>query len=104
MTNFPPRIRALPRFEGSFDARRLAAEGCDVLFASYPAGTVIEPHSHPTENVGVITSGKLILCTDAGERRVGPGEWYHLDRDERHWARFEVETSEVEFWFDAWSM
>lgn len=98
---FPQRILALPRFEGPFDARRLVARGCDVLFASYPAGTSIEPHSHPTENVGVITSGGLILYTKAGARRFGPGEWYHLGPGERHWARFEVDTSEVEFWFNS---
>jgi quercetin dioxygenase-like cupin family protein len=100
MTSFPDRILALPQFEGPFDARRLVARGCDVLFASYPAGTSIEPHSHPTENVGVVTSGQLIISTGAGERRLAPGEWYHLLPGERHWARFEVETSEIEFWFD----
>ena len=31
----------LPAFEGPFDTHRLAADGCDVLVASYPAGTVI---------------------------------------------------------------
>lgn len=97
--HFPDPIRRLPPFNGPFEARRLAARGCDVLFASYPAGTTIAPHSHPTENVGVVTSGELILCTDRGEQRVGAGGWYHLAPGERHWARFDVETSEVEFWF-----
>jgi hypothetical protein len=100
MLTFPERILALPRFDGPFDARRLAAGGCDVLFASYPAGTRIEPHSHSTENVGVVTSGELIISTEVGERRLAPGGWYHLAPGERHWARFEVETSEIEFWFD----
>jgi quercetin dioxygenase-like cupin family protein len=100
MTSFPDRILELPRFAGAFEARRLVAEGCEVLFASYPAGTSIEPHSHPSENVGVVTAGELIICTEAGERRVAPGEWYHLFPGERHWARFDVETSEIEFWFD----
>jgi quercetin dioxygenase-like cupin family protein len=97
---FPDRIRALPAFEGPFDASRLAAEGCEVLFASYPAGTTIDSHTHDTENVGVVTRGELILISDAGEQSVGPGEWYHLDPGERHAARFEVETSEIEFWFE----
>jgi len=96
---FPAKIRSLPPFDGPFDAYRLAAEGCDVLFASYPAGTVIEPHTHETENVGVITSGTLILETEAGERRISAGQWYQLRPGESHWARFEVDTSEIEFWF-----
>ena len=42
MTHFPDRVRLLPKFNGQFDAYQLNAEGCDVLFASYPAGTVNE--------------------------------------------------------------
>jgi len=97
--HFPYRIRALPPFEGPFEASRLAADGCEVLFASYPAGTSIDAHTHPTENCGVITRGELILSTKGGESRYGPGEWYHLLPGEEHAARFEVETSEIEFWF-----
>ena len=97
--SFPDRVRALPPFDGPFDAFRLAAEGCEVLFASYPAGTVIEPHTHETENCGVITAGELILRTDGAERRYGPGDWYHVSPGQEHSARFEVDTSEIEFWF-----
>ena len=99
--HFPARIRSLPPFAGPFDAFRLAAQNCEVLFASYPAGTSIEPHTHPTENCGVITEGELILIIAGRESRFGPGDWYHLDPGEEHAARFEVATSEIEFWFDA---
>jgi|GEM_PF-5214683 len=54
MPHFPELLRTLPKFNGPFDAFRLSAEDCDVLFASYPGGTAIPPHSHPTENVGVM--------------------------------------------------
>lgn len=97
--HFPALIRELPEFDGPFDAYRLAAEGCDVLFASYPAGTVIEPHTHPTRNVGVITDGELLLTRNGQEERYGVGDWYRLDANEEHAARFEVATSEIEFWF-----
>lgn len=97
--HFPDRIRALPAFDGPFDAFKLAAPGCDVLFASYPAGTKIEPHSHPTENYGVITEGALFLTTGGVEKRYGPGDWYYLAPDQEHAARFEADTSEIEFWF-----
>lgn len=99
--HFPDRIRRLPPFEGPFDAFRLAAEGCEVLFASYPAGTRIAPHEHDTENCGVVTQGELILIRDGREERLGPGDWYRLAPRETHAARFEVATSEVEFWFRA---
>ncbi len=97
--HFPSRIRSLPPFEGPFDAFRLRARDCEILFASYPAGTEVSPHSHETENCGVITRGELILITDDSEQRFGPGQWYRLAPGQLHAARFEVETSEVEFWF-----
>ena len=61
MAHFPKLLRDLPPFDGPFDAFKLEAKDCDVLFASYPAGTVVPPHSHDTDNVGVITQGELIL-------------------------------------------
>lgn len=97
--HFPDLIRQLPAFEGPFDAFRLEASSCDVLFASYPAGTEIRPHSHPTRNCGVITEGELVLTSNGKERRYGVGDWYFIEADEAHSARFEVDTSEIEFWF-----
>ena len=99
MAHFPELLRALPPFEGPFDAFKLEAKDCDVLFASYPKGTVIPEHDHDTDNVGVITQGELILIAGGREMRYGPGQWYHLPAKIRHAARFEVETSEIEFWF-----
>jgi quercetin dioxygenase-like cupin family protein len=101
MTHFPKLLRALPAFDGPFDAFKLEAKDCDVLFASYPKGTVIPPHSHDTENVGVITQGELILSVDGKESRHRVGEWYHVPSKVMHAARFDVETSEIEFWFHA---
>ena len=97
--HFPERIRSLPPFDGPFDAFRLSADGCDVLFASYPAGTVIEPHAHETANWGVITQGELILRIGTKETRYRPGDWYQVAAGQSHAARFEMDTSEIEFWF-----
>ncbi len=99
MPHFPELMRNLPKFDGPFDAFKLAAKGCDVLFASYPAGTTIPPHTHETENVRVITQGELILTMDGKETRYGMGMWYHVAARATHAARFETETSEIEFWF-----
>lgn len=95
----PPRIRALPEYEGPFDAYKLAADGADVLFATYPAGTTIDPHQHDTENTGVIIRGELILYAHGEETRYGPGDWYHVSPGVEHSARFDQDTAEVEFWF-----
>ncbi len=99
MTHFPSQLRSLPAFDGPFDAFKLEAKNCDVLFASYPEGTTISPHSHETDNVGVITQGELILTINGQEVRYGVGAWYHVPAQTLHSARFEETTSEIEFWF-----
>lgn len=97
---YPDRIKTLPLYDGQFDAYRLAAEGADVLFASYPAGTEIPEHTHDTDNYGVITRGELILIMYGETRRYGVGDWYHVPAHAPHAARFEVTTDEIELWFD----
>ena len=96
---YPDRICGLPKFGGQFDARKLEAEGCDVLFATYPAGTVIEPHRHDTDNVGIITKGELRLTMDGETTTIGGGEWYHVPAEKEHSAEFREDTCEIEFWF-----
>lgn len=98
--HFPPEIESLPDYEGAFDAYRLAASGCDVLFATYPAGTHIDAHTHETNNVGVITKGQLTLTIDAEVTTYGPGEWYHVPAGVAHAAHFDVDSAEIEFWFE----
>jgi quercetin dioxygenase-like cupin family protein len=103
MTNepdlFPPEIRKLDAFDGPFDAHRVRAENCDVLFATYPAGTIIDPRRHDTDNVGVVTKGRLHLSLDGTETSCGPGDWYHVPAHQGHAARFEADSAEIEFWF-----
>jgi quercetin dioxygenase-like cupin family protein len=99
--HFPPEIEALPDFDGPFDAHRLQSAGCDVLFATYPAGTTIAPHTHETNNVGVITKGQLILQVDGEVRTYGPGDWYHVPAGVEHAARFDTDSAEIEFWFSS---
>ncbi|MGI9249809.1 MAG: cupin domain-containing protein [Pseudohongiellaceae bacterium] len=96
---FPALIRQLPTYEGQFAANKLTAANCDVLFASYPAGSEVPPHTHPTENVGVITKGLLSLTMDGETRDYGPGDWYHIPTEREHSARFSKDTGTIEFWF-----
>ncbi|MCX4026840.1 cupin domain-containing protein [Endozoicomonas sp. SM1973] len=97
---FPSKIQQLEPFSSRFDAFRLAAEGCDVLFAMYPAGTEVEPHDHDTDNYGIITRGRLYLTIDGQEHEYGPGDWYHVKKHQMHSARFVEDTEEIEFWFE----
>lgn len=98
---YPDKIKSLPLYDGRFDAYKLKAEGADVLFASYPAGTVIPPHTHDTDNYGVITRGELLLTMNGRVTHHKAGDWYHVPAGVEHAARFDVETDEVEFWFEA---
>ena len=97
--DYPDLIRNLPEFEGRFEAFRLEAKDCDVLFASYPAGTKIEPHTHDTDNVCIITKGQLLLTMGGNTSVVSAGEWYHVAKGVEHAAEFKEDTAEIEFWF-----
>ena len=97
---YPDIIKQLPIFDGRFDAYKLNAEGCDVLFASYPPGTSIPSHMHDTDNHGVITRGELLLTMNGKEIKIRIGEWYHVPANTEHAAEFKIETDEIEFWFN----
>ena len=96
---YPDKIKSLPLYDGRFDAYKLKAEKSDVLFASYPAGTIIPAHTHDTENYGVITRGELFLTMNGETKCYGVGDWYHVPAGAEHAAEFKIETDEIEFWF-----
>ena len=96
---FPEQIKNLPAFEGQFEAYELTGRKCRVLFGSYPAGSVVPPHSHDTDNVGVITRGELRLTMDGQTTVIKAGEWYHVPKDREHAAEFAEDTADIEFWF-----
>jgi quercetin dioxygenase-like cupin family protein len=102
---FPEFVGQLPAYAGRFAANRLAAQDCELLFASYPAGTAIGAHHHYTDNWGVITQGRPYLTVqDEAERSYGPGDCYAVAAGVAHSARFEDATAEIEFWFKAGTM
>jgi len=96
---YPSVIKSLPIYDGRFEAYKLKAQGSDVLFASYPAGTSIPPHKHETDNHGIIIRGELKLNMNGKEKIISVGEWYHVPANTIHSAKFEIETDEIEFWF-----
>ena len=56
---FPEQIRQLPAYEGRFDAIKLNAEHCGVLFGICPGTAVIEPHSAEGDAVPAKFLGSL---------------------------------------------
>lgn len=97
---YPDKIKSLPLYDGRFDAYKLEAKDSAVLFASYPAGTTIPAHTHDTDNHGVITRGELLLTMNGATMSVGAGDWYHVPAHVEHAAHFNVDTDEIEFWFN----
>ena len=97
--SYPYKFRELLLYDGRFDAYKLSAQGCDVLFAPYSAGAEMSPHSHDTDNHSVTTKGELILTMAGETKRYGVGQWYHVPANVEHAAQFNVETDEIEFWF-----
>jgi quercetin dioxygenase-like cupin family protein len=96
---FPSQIRVLPAFDGQFDAFKLSAESCGVLFGIYPAGTAIAPHSHVSDNVGVVTKGSLLLTMNGETQHIAAGEWYFVPAGIGHAAEFPRDTADIELWF-----
>ena len=101
MIQFPDRFKKLSEHVGEFPAHILQAEGCKVFFSTLGAGTDIPPHTHETANYSVITQGELILFIDGKEKRFGVGQWCLVPAQVEHSAKTEVDTSLIEFWFDA---
>lgn len=96
---YPDKIRSLPLFDGNFDAYKMHSDDCDILFASYPANSSVEAHTHETENHGVVTRGELILTINAEANRYAIGDWYHVPAGQLHKADFEQDTDTIELWF-----
>ena len=76
--HYPDIFTTLQPFDGDFDAFKLQADNCDVIFASYPKGKSIPTHNHKTDNYGIIICGELILTVDGCAKRFGVGDWYHV--------------------------
>ena len=104
---FPKRIQSLQHrtsdfFEGKDIAYELPESGVEVFFAAYPGGLYVDFHSHPTENVGLVSRGKFTLIwQDGREQSFGVGDWYHIPENTLHASRIDEETAFVEFWFEA---
>ena len=72
---FPDKFKELEPYKGRFEAHKLAGELVDTYFAGYPAGTVVEEHSHDTDNQSsFITKGALYLIIDGKDA----GQWYYV--------------------------
>jgi quercetin dioxygenase-like cupin family protein len=83
-------------------SKRLRADGCDVVFATYPKGMTLAPHQHDTkEIVGVVSSGRVRMTIDGQERVYAAGDWFEVRTSVVHAATYEEDCSQIELVFPA---
>ena len=100
MPNIHPLIQAnLSKFSGRFEAWEHNASNLQLFCAYYPAGTIIENHTHVTDNCGIIIQGEIFITIDGVEKYYKVGDWYEVAAGVIHSARTVELTSEIEFWF-----
>ncbi|MBY0458365.1 MAG: cupin domain-containing protein [Gemmataceae bacterium] len=63
---------------GNTTIRTFAGDHVQLSLVDVPAGGVIDWHSHPNEQIGMVTAGKLTFFIGAEERTLGPGDFYFI--------------------------
>ena len=56
-------------------------------YVEFDPGAVVEAHSHPHEQGGMVVSGRMELTIGGETRTLGPGEMYLIPPDTPHRAR-----------------
>ncbi len=70
-------VRAYPLF----------GEGAMLNLVDLEPGAVVEEHSHPHEQLGMVVSGEITLVVDGVDHVLGPFDAYRLPGDVQHAAR-----------------
>ena len=50
----------------------------------FEPNSVVEEHSHPHEQMGVLLSGRAVFTVGAETRTLGPGDFYRIPGNVRH--------------------
>ena len=69
---------------GGTPIRTFAGDRVQLSFVDVPPGGVIEWHSHPNEQIGMVIAGKLAFTIGDEEKTLGPGEFYFIPGGIRH--------------------
>lgn len=77
----------LPTFD-EFRNQSLARGFDEVLERVWKPGTVIDTHTHEFEASAVVTRGEMWLGENGVERRLVPGDTFHLQAGTPHTERY----------------
>ena len=69
---------------GGTPVRTFSGDHVQLSLVDVPAGGVIEWHSHPNEQIGMVTAGKLTFFIGDEEKTLGVGEFYFIRGGVRH--------------------
>ncbi len=69
---------------GSVPIRTYAGSGMQLSLVDIPAGGVVDWHSHPQEQIGMMVSGRALFQIGDEERELGPGDFYLIPGGVRH--------------------
>src|SRR4051812_17247274 len=61
-----------------------AAEKMMLSLATLEPGAVVEEHSHPHEQVGMVIEGRVIFIIGGEEKTLGPGDMFRIPGNVRH--------------------
>jgi quercetin dioxygenase-like cupin family protein len=76
---------ANPIFIGHVRKQILASGGLWVNSVSFPSGARNKWHTHSTQQVLFVTSGRGIIATNDGETEITTGDTVTIEPGERHW-------------------
>jgi quercetin dioxygenase-like cupin family protein len=67
--------------------RTAAAERMMLSLVDLAPRSVVEEHSHPHEQVGMVVSGRAVFVIGGEEKTLGPGDMYRIPGGVRHKVR-----------------
>jgi quercetin dioxygenase-like cupin family protein len=69
---------------GAVPIRTFACDHVQLSLVDVPAGGVIDWHSHPNEQTGMVTAGTLTFFIGDEEKALGVGDFYFIPGGVRH--------------------
>jgi quercetin dioxygenase-like cupin family protein len=64
--------------------RTAAAEHMMMSLATLEPHAVVEEHSHPHEQVGMVIEGRAVFIVGGEEKTLGPGDMYRIPGNVKH--------------------
>lgn len=69
---------------GNVPIRTFAGEHLQLSLVDIPANGIVDWHSHPNEQIGLMVKGTATFHIDDEVRTLGPGDFYFIPGNVRH--------------------